>query len=896
MAAQISSRSIEGMSLWFKDLTIDAPLGIDVERDTSIVLQEQSEELGWTFSVTSSPKNDPKIKAKSHGKGRFGFKQPGNDKRAQTTHYERLMKDRICSIRTASSTETLKNRRIYGMFSRIVNYGTILKGITSIILAEREAVAEIEMPPSISSLGSTAGSICDTATLDNFIQVAGVLLNTSDDCDTEEAFLAVGVEDVSTSISFNLADSRSWTVYASYTLTDEFRACADVAVLAKDQTLAATINGIHFAKLSFKKLQKLLESANKGPDGDTIKPKLEIMPVQSAAVSSGCEIVSAHADIDAPLRDLLASILEITDEIIPSDVHMVDLGLDSLAAAELADTLQSEFKVQSDLSDLPEMTYEDLRQLLGAVPDRIPSKPEPSHTTGSYHDVGHGSTNSSSTNSSSTNGYSPDVSGSSSLTPDGLSRKDNASSEADDSMTILSRSSLLFDRFASNRGFSDYWNVVSYRQDELMLAYIAEAFKTLAVDLWAMKPDDIMPSLQVLPKHDRVLQRLWQILERLGIITFRDFAVVRTSKVVSSTPAATILRELESAFPAYAGEFQLMSITGGRLAECLAGKADAARILFGSAQSQQILGQYYTHSPQLACSTDLLVEYLSQIISTRTIDGGIRILEIGGGFGGTTTPLVKLLDDVHRQVSYTFTDISPKLVKSAKATFSMHSWMDFQTLNLENDPLPSLQGKYDIVIGTNVVHATSDVVKTCIRIHSLLRADGIVALSEVTRKIDWYDVVFGLLEGWWCFKDGRDYPLQPGEFWLQCLEDAGFNKFAISGGYSAEARTQSIVLGRKTSQPPQCINSERQERSGHGFHEGYTQLAPSINEQTIDRGNPDAKSTRTFEVLTIPYKTVGALSILADIYYPQSREMINARPIGNPAIAPSPPPPPNKKV
>lgn len=649
-----------------------------------------------------------------------------------------------------------------------------------------------------------------------------------------------------------------------------------MAVLAKDQTLVATINGIHFAKLSFKKLQRLLESAKKGHNGDTIKPKLEAVPSQKAVASPGSETVSTHADIDAPLRDLLASILEITDGVIPADVHMVDLGLDSLAAAELADTLQSDFKVQSDLSDLPEMTYEDLHQILGAVPDRGLPNPESSHTTASYDTASH----------SSTNGSSPDISGSSSLTSDNLSREDDASSEAEDPVAILSRISLLFDRFASKRGFSDYWNVVSSRQDELMLAYIAEAFKTLAVDLRAMKSDEIAPSPQVLPKHQNLLQRLWQILERLGIITFRNSAVVRTAKVVSSTPAATIFREIESAFPAYAGEFQLMSITGSRLAECLAGKADAARILFGNAQSQQVLGHYYTHSPQLACSTDSLVEFLSQFISTRANCRGISILEIGGGFGGTTTPLVKLLGAVDCQVSYTFTDVSPKLVKSAKATFSMHSWMDFQTLNLEDDPLPSLQGKYDIVLGTNVLHATSDVVKTCSRIHSLLRDDGIMALSEVTRKIDWYDIVFGLLEGWWCFKDDRDYPLQPTEFWLQCLEDAGFTKRAVSGGHSAEAKTQSIVLGCKTSQPPRYISCQHQEPSVHNLHERHTQLAPSSNEQTSDRGNLNSKNTRNLEVLTIPYKTVGAHSILADIYYPQSRELNNARPIGNPAITP----------
>ena len=97
--------------------------------------------------MTSSPKDDQKIKSTCHGKGRLGFKQLGNDNEAQVYHYERLLTDRIYSVSAASDTETLKSQRLYSMFSRIVNYGAILKGITSITLAGREAVAEVDVPP-----------------------------------------------------------------------------------------------------------------------------------------------------------------------------------------------------------------------------------------------------------------------------------------------------------------------------------------------------------------------------------------------------------------------------------------------------------------------------------------------------------------------------------------------------------------------------------------------------------------------------------------------------------------------------------------------------------------------------------------------------------------------------
>ena len=873
IAAQISHGSTQGKTLWFKDLTIDAPLGIDTARDAFLDMEQQNERPEWTFSVTSSPKGDQKLKATSHGKGRFGFQQPEDNQDAQTNHYERLVKDRIRSIQAASSAEILKSSRIYGIFSRIVDYGTVLKGMSSITIVGGEAVAEVETPPNISGQASSVGSICDSATLDNVIQVAGVMLNTSDDCDTEEAFLAVGIKDISISASSNLAGSRCWTVYASYTGIDDSRACADVAVLSKDHTLAATVNGINFAKLPFKRLHKLLASANEGHDETTTKSEADIALSRDSAASSGTETVSPSdksANIDGRLTTLLASVLDVSDGIIPPDVTMGELGLDSLAEAELTDTLQSDFQLGNDFSDLSEMTYKNLRRITCANTDEKLPTPGSSKSTTSGGKDEYRSTDESSL----------EQSVSSSLTSNIQSTEKDAGHEAIDPVTILERSSSIFHKFASQRGFSGYWSVVAPKQDELMLAYIAEAFKTLGVDLWAMKPKEYAPSLQIITKHHQLVRRLWQILQRLRIVDLKDSVVIRTAQTISLTPAAVLLRELVDRFPAYAGEFWLMDITGSKLAECLSGKADATKLLFAGTRAQEVLGDYYTHSPQLACSTDVLIDALGKIVSTARIGKRLNILEVGGGFGGTTMLLVELLGSVDCQISYTFSDISPKLVKAAKGRFSKYTWMDFQTLNLEEDPLPSMQGKYDIVLGTNVVHATSDIVKVCSRIKSLLLDGGIMALSEVTRKVDWYDIVFGLLEGWWSFKDGRDYPLQPTEYWLQCLKDAGLNDCAVSGGSSAEARTQSIILGCKVPEPSRSNNCQQAKASIEIISEKPSQQISSTSEQTINRRKVEAENPRDLEVLTTPYKTVGAISILADIFLPHSREMINAKPIG----------------
>ena len=146
-------------------------------------------------------------------------------------------------------------------------------------------------------------------------------------------------------------------------------------------------------------------------------------------------------------------------------------------------------------------------------------------------------------------------------------------------------------------------------------------------------------------------------------------ALVRTDKSISTQPSKSIIQDLIEKHPACAVEFELIGLTGPRLADCLTGKADAARILFANSRSQQIFGTYYTTSPQLSCATDLMLHFIDKLFSWDT-KKAFKIIEVGGGFGGTTRPLTRLLSAAGCKVSYTFTDISSKLVKNARSSFS----------------------------------------------------------------------------------------------------------------------------------------------------------------------------------------------------------------------------------
>src|SRR5207244_2615253 len=85
--------------------------------------------------------------------------------------------------------------------------------------------------------------------------------------------------------------------------------------------------------------------------------------------------------------------------------------------------------------------------------------------------------------------------------------------------------------------------------------------------------------------------------------------------------------------------------------------------------------------------------------------------------------------------------------------------------------------------------------KSTTNIRKMLRPDGFVSLVEFTRNIYWFDLVFGLLEGWWLFQDGRKHVLADESFWEKSMRTAGFKHISWTDGPSEEARTLRIITG-----------------------------------------------------------------------------------------------------
>jgi SAM-dependent methyltransferase len=263
-------------------------------------------------------------------------------------------------------------------------------------------------------------------------------------------------------------------------------------------------------------------------------------------------------------------------------------------------------------------------------------------------------------------------------------------------------------------------------------------------------------------------------------------------------------------------------------------------IMFGSPASLQIMENFYGQSPMMATLTEQLVIFLTTLLRGWSARRPIRILEVGAGTGGTTKRLAEALESADITAEYTFTDIASSLVAKAKNKFKKYPWIKFATFNLEKEVPETFRNQFDIVISANCVHATTNRTVSCRRLKDVLTQDGFIVLSEVTKIIDWYDICFGLLDGWWLAEGRTAYPLQPAEAWMSTFKSAGFASCSYSQGPTPEANSQQLLVA--------CCKQWQ---------------VPTLTQ--IDAHGGDAP----YRLETVVYKEVSKVQIQADVFLPR---------------------------
>ena len=225
----------------------------------------------------------------------------------------------------------------------------------------------------------------------------------------------------------------------------------------------------------------------------------------------------------------------------------------------------------------------------------------------------------------------------------------------------------------------------------------------------------------------------------------------------------------------------------------------------------------------------------------------VRILEIGAGTGASTSSMLKhlKLPGPTGQAlfsKYTFTDISSAFFVAAKELFKDVPNMEYRTLDISKSPAE--QGfdgeKYDLVIATNVIHATKSLRESLENVNQLLAPGGRLLLHELFSPSKWPNYVFGTLPGWWYGEaDGRpDEPFVSPERWESELIGAGFAGLdAVALDAEEPHQVNAIMVARA-----QTVSSRQNGEGGKktvtilSDRDGQPELAGALSQQLHARG------------------------------------------------------------
>ncbi|WP_216843120.1 non-ribosomal peptide synthetase, partial [Granulicella sp. S190] len=296
--------------------------------------------------------------------------------------------------------------------------------------------------------------------------------------------------------------------------------------------------------------------------------------------------------------------------------------------------------------------------------------------------------------------------------------------------------------------------------------------------------------INVLPLYDRWITESLSLLQDSGHLSGMSDRVV----MLEAADPNEIWQRWEQekshwdADPTLKAQAFLAEKTLRNLPDILVGRRGATELLFPNS-SMELVESVYSNNPV----ADYFNRFLAEMIFTRVSKrsevnaGKFRILEIGAGTGATSAQIFQKLSSLRDRIEeYCYTDLSVAFLQHAERKYrSIAPYLRCKIFDVEK---PLLEqgidvGRYDLVVATNVIHATRNVCMSLRNAKAALKQNGLLLLNEITSKKVFAHVTFGLLSGWWLYEDEAlrigGSPLLSGNSWRNALEREGFHSIGF---------------------------------------------------------------------------------------------------------------------
>ncbi|MEV0123623.1 SDR family NAD(P)-dependent oxidoreductase [Streptomyces sp. NPDC050703] len=325
--------------------------------------------------------------------------------------------------------------------------------------------------------------------------------------------------------------------------------------------------------------------------------------------------------------------------------------------------------------------------------------------------------------------------------------------------------------------------------------------------------DGLRARLGVVPAQERLLGLLLDVLQRGGHLRAEGAELVTTALVddpellrraVHPREAAA---ELTARHPEAGPVAALLLRCVEALPDVLAGRRGHMDVLFPGGSFDLVEAVYAGDPVTDRCNgqvADTVVRYVRERLRGRPGDR-VKVLEVGAGTGGTSARVLRAIAEagLGDHVEYLYTDVSEGFVRHGRKRFGAdHPFAGFRALDIERDPGEQgiESGGYDLVLGTNVFHATRSIDRTLAHTKRLLATHGVLVLNEGVEQRDQMALIFGLTAGWWLFEDAEyrlpHSPLLSATAWRDVLAHNGFRR--ITEGPRPAGATHQCVLAAES--------------------------------------------------------------------------------------------------
>ncbi|WP_454785535.1 SDR family NAD(P)-dependent oxidoreductase [Legionella sp. WA2024007413] len=395
---------------------------------------------------------------------------------------------------------------------------------------------------------------------------------------------------------------------------------------------------------------------------------------------------------------------------------------------------------------------------------------------------------------------------------------------------------------------------VTVNKNQILEEYVALSLLlriNQSVPIHGRKLEMIFPAFQ---KHfQKLVRELFNIWQKLQLVRMEENFIFIAQEINQ-------LEKLKSNYEDelnegnYSSRLKLFIAVCDQYPEILSGALLPHQVIFPQGNTELVQGFYEHH---------VVADYANQIVARKLRDYSrlspkpIKILEVGAGSGASTRAILTELHD--QSFTYYFTDISSALVNKARRCFSEYEHsMEFRVFDMEQmDAQHEFYQAFDVVIATNAIHATSDILNSLKSLSECLADSGHLLLNELVEKTNYTTAIFGLFDGWWNAKDQHlrqmNSPLLSAEQWVSVLQKMNLTDIEYQYSCLNFSSAEQIVIDAKIKREPQI---KKQPALMMGDAKGSAELVGTQDVPVYPDKNPQWIIEQLAQTLYLDSKTI----------------------------------------